>query len=671
MFRSLGRLLIVCFRLVGSCFQLFARFGCSPFHHQDYQQHNNDLTINNNNATTNSGARSSSNTNLHQQSIQTTTTLKYQSNGFRLNGLNHHQQQQQQQQNGHYKRSKSFSQRHQNNINNHNNNNNNFTAIGYLNNKIYTDKDDPFQQAHIRPIIPFHMLIINYICHGTLWIFGHLNDFLRQVGWLESLDRVEKNRDGYVPLYRTFEPFYIRNIIQRLINMWSHPICGAPGAYTDILEREFTSYNASWKFTGKVIRTINMGSYDYLGHSENSGPRIDSVCDTIKQLGVSVGSTPNELGTTKIYRDLEEKVARFLGVEDSVVIGMGFATNSLSLPSLFGAGSLVLSDECNHASLALGCKTSGAKICRFKHNDMNDLEKIIRKNLWKGQPKNGQPWKKIVILVEGIYSMEGTIVNLPKLIELKKKYKAYVYMDEAHSIGAMGERGRGICDYYNCDPHDIDLLMGTFTKSFAAAGGYIAGKKYIIDYIRTNSAAFYYGTTMAPPICQQISLILDDFLALDDDTNNSIGKMQLQNRIRQLRRNVLRFRQKLKQMGFHIDGNDDSPVVPLMVYSPTHLKCLIFKLLKKGVASTGASFPVTKLTGPRARFCLSAGHSDEMIDHALQCLDEIGTEIGIKFNETKFRNDDKQQSNALSNNTYHHLNNRINSKSQMHSNIVF
>lgn len=200
---------------------------------------------------------------------------------------------------------------------------------------------------------------------------------------------------------------------------------------------------------------------------------------------------------------------------------------------------------------------------------MQHLEKIIKEALIVGQPKTGEQWRKIVILVEGIYSMEGTIVNLPELIRIKKKYRAYVYMDEAHSIGAMGPRGRGICDYYDCDPNDVDILMGTFTKSFAAAGGYIAGSKLIIDHIRIHSASFYYGTTMAPPICQQISCILDEFLALD--SNNNI-KSPLQCRINQLRKNVIRFRQKLKQLGFHIDGNDDSPVVPIMVYSPSYLK---------------------------------------------------------------------------------------------------
>lgn len=412
-----------------------------------------------------------------------------------------------------------------------------------------------------------------------------------------------------------------------------------PGAVIDILERKYGPYNASWKYTGRTIKAINMGSYNYLGYAENEGPRIEAIRDELPKFGVGLGSSPNELGTFDKFVQLETQVAQFLGVEDSVVIGMGFATNALCLPCLFGPGSLVISDQNNHASLILGCKLSGAKVQVFKHNDMNHLEKLLRNAIVYGQPNKTNslgevsrvPWKKIIIIVEGIYSMEGTIVNLPEVIRLKKRYKAYLYMDEAHSIGAMGSRGRGICDYYGCDPRDVDILMGTFTKSFAAAGGYIAGSKRIIDYIRSSSPSFYYCTTMARPIVHQISYILDQFLAMDKNNNQNKAMCDVQQRIVQLRKNTHFFRQKLKELGFHIDGDDDSPVVPIMVYSPSLLKCLISNLLSKGIASTGAAFPVTSLIGIRARFCLSAAHTDEMMKYTIACLDEIGQKIGIKF----------------------------------------
>lgn len=178
-----------------------------------------------------------------------------------------------------------------------------------------------------------------------------------------------------------------------------------------------------------------------------------------------------------IHKELEEITAKFLGVEDAITFGMGFATNALNIPSLMTKDSLVISDEKNHASIILGLRLAGVTVQVFEHNCIKSLEKLLEKAVLNGQPKTGAPWNKIFIVVEGVFSMEGSIVKLPEIIELKKKYKAYIYLDEAHSVGAMGSHGRGVVDYYGVNPKDVDILMGTFTKSFASAGGYIAGSK--------------------------------------------------------------------------------------------------------------------------------------------------------------------------------------------------
>ena len=137
-------------------------------------------------------------------------------------------------------------------------------------------------------------------------------------------------------------------------------------------------------------------------------------------------------------------MAQYLGAEDAIVFGMGFGTNAYTMSALFAKGCLVISDELNHASIVLGCRVSGAVVRVFKHNDMNDLESIVSNSIVEGQPLTGRVWKKIIIIVEGIYSMEGTIVNLPEVLTIKKKYKLYVYLDEAHSIGAIGNNGKGL-----------------------------------------------------------------------------------------------------------------------------------------------------------------------------------------------------------------------------------
>lgn len=220
-----------------------------------------------------------------------------------------------------------------------------------------------------------------------------------------------------------------------------------------------------------------MGSYNYLGFASNTGPCAEQSIEAIEKYGIATCSTRSELGTQPLHLELEQLTARYLGVEDAIVFGMGFATNSLNVPALLSPGCLVISDEKNHASIILGLRLSGATIRVFRHNNMPHLEKVLREAIGKGQPKTNEPWKKILIVVEGVFSMEGSIVNLPDLIVLKKKYNAYLYLDEAHSIGALGPNGGGVIDFYNCDPKDVDILMGTYTKSFGSAGGYIAGSK--------------------------------------------------------------------------------------------------------------------------------------------------------------------------------------------------
>jgi serine palmitoyltransferase len=307
-----------------------------------------------------------------------------------------------------------------------------------------------------------------------------------------------------------------------------------------------------------------MGSYNYLGFAENNGPCSKAAIQSIKDAGVASPSPRQELGTLKCHLELENLLAEFLGVESAVTFGMGFATNALNIPTLVGKNCLILSDELNHASLVLGSRLSGAVIKVFKHNDPVDLEAKIKKAIVEGHPVTKRPWKKILIIVEGVYSMEGSIVRLPEIIAIKKKYKAYLYLDEAHSIGAVGPHGRGVVDFWGCDPKDIDILMGTFTKSFGSAGGYIAGSKKLIDFIKTTSHGNCYASSMSPPVCLQVKRTLEIIMGLD-------GSNEGLRRIKQLADNTRYFRDKLQKMGFIVYGNHASPVVPIMLYMPSKI----------------------------------------------------------------------------------------------------
>eukprot|EP01083_Nonionella_stella_P282465 961162_1 len=321
----------------------------------------------------------------------------------------------------------------------------------------------------------------------------------------------------------------------------------------------------------------------------------------------------NMNGTTMLHQDLEHLVARFLRRHSCMIFGMGFGTNSTGIPLLVKNGDLVISDELNHASIAFGCRSSGAKVKVFKHNDVQDLEKRIRSSILHGQPRSRRPWKKIIIIVEGVYSMEGHTCDLASIVALKKRYNCYLYIDEAHSIGALGKTGRGICEHTGVPFEDVDVLMGTFTKSFGACGGYIAGSERLIQWMRRKCAGSLLSASI-PPVCSQQIISSMRVIMGEDGTNDG------RNRIRALKENSNYFRKRLISFGCHVMGNEDSPVVPMMLVTPAKLLSFSRLCLEHNLAVVVVGFPATGLLGFRVRFCISAAHTREMIDETLAKL---------------------------------------------------
>ncbi|BFZ07191.1 hypothetical protein BsWGS_10230 [Bradybaena similaris] len=508
------------------------------------------------------------------------------------------------------------------NNNNHKNGHiNGFKKNGKNGKHVQTWQDDFFESFEETPLL---VAILTYLGYGLLVIIGQIRDLLSAYGIEKDKSCTEPKIEGYVPLYQSWESFYTRNVYRQIRDCWNRVVASVPGTRITILDRISRDHGWTFELTGKKLNVMNFGSYNYLGFAENTGPCADHVEKITKQYGVGVCATRQEMGYLDIHRQLDELVAEYLGVEAAITVPMGFATNSMNMPALVSQGCLILSDELNHASLILGSRLTGAVIRTFKHNDMADLERKLRDAVCAGQPRTHRPWRKILIVVEGVYSMEGSIVRLPDVLRLKKKYKAYVYLDEAHSIGAIGPHGKGVVDYFGLDPRDVDIMMGTFTKSFGSAGGYIGGSKTLINHLRVNAHSFIYSTAMPPPVAQQVISTMRIIMGKD-------GTQEGLRRIRQLAWNTRYFRKRLHERGYILYGNKDSPVVPLLLYMPSKVALFSRETLKRGLATVVVGFPATPLIETRARFCLSAAHTKEMLDEALQIIDEVGSLIRLRY----------------------------------------
>jgi len=475
--------------------------------------------------------------------------------------------------------------------------------------------------------VPFYVLITTYLSYLILIIFGHIRDFFGKI-FKSGEYAYLRHQNGYAPLNSDFENFYQRRMYLRIRDAFNRPITNVPGRTLTLLDRVSHDKNKTFELTGTTTEVLNLSSYNYLGFAQNKGPCADAVKAAIKKDGITADSPRMVAGTHEIHRELEKLVARFVKQEDAMVVNMGFATNSTTIPALVQKGSLIISDQLNHSSLIFGARISGSKIRVFKHNDMKDLEGVLREAISQGQPRTHRPWKKILVMVEGLYSMEGNILKLDKLVELKKKYKFYLYVDEAHSIGALGKNGRGVCDYWNIDPNLVDIHMGTFTKSFGAAGGYIAGKKKIIDWIRLNSHSNVYAEGMSPLVCQQI---ITSFKIIMGEDGTSDGKK----RIKQLMDNSRLLSTELKKMGFIVYGDKDSPVVPLLLYNPAKISAFSREALARKIGVVVVGYPATPILSSRVRFCCSASHSREDMEEILKRISEIGDLLQLKVSTRK------------------------------------
>jgi len=470
----------------------------------------------------------------------------------------------------------------------------------------------------------------------------------------------------YAPLLTGWEVFYTKRLYTRCSDCFNRPVGSNPGSYINVMERVSEDGNKTLQFLGSEPREIgtstgenkkdsdvfylekqslekeftdgkfvavednriarkclNLGSYNYLGFGDDWNKTCaSSVLPCLDDLPVSCASSRIEAGNTAYHEELENMIAQFIGQEAALVHNMGFNTNNTTIPALVGKKDLIISDELNHTSIVSGARSSGANIRIFKHNDVRSLEEILIDAIVMGRPRSRRPFKRILVIVEGIYSMEGEYCNLGPINKVCKKYGAFLYLDEAHSIGAMGPTGRGCCEYWGVD--HVDIMMGTFSKSFAGMGGYVAGNKETIDSLRLNCSSNVYHNSLSPIVCKQIITALKIIMGKD---GTSLGRQKIDS----LRDNSNYFRMRLTEMKVQVLGNYDSPVMPIMLFVATKIPAFSRECFKRGLAVVVVGFPAVPLIKSRARFCISATHKREELDRALTEIDEVADILRLRY----------------------------------------
>ena len=396
----------------------------------------------------------------------------------------------------------------------------------------------------------------------------------------------------------------------------------SPEDWIDVAIREPESergYFSKLVTTPQSRRCLNLGSYNYLGFGGLNTHCTPLVAKSVMDYPVTSAGSAAELGYNPLIKEVEETTAKYVGKEAAVVVGMGFATNSTVIPAICGKGDLIVSDALNHNSIVEGARLSGAKVRAFKHNCVGDLELILQDAV-----AGKQRYNKILVIIEGIYSMEGELCCLAEIVEVCKLYGAYVWLDEAHSIGAVGPTGRGVCEELGVDPKDVDIMMGTFTKSFGAAGGYVASDYETVARIRQYAAGCTDACSMPPAVCTQI---LSSLRVISGEDGTDIGAKKL----RQLRENSKFFREGLEALGLEVLGHHPSPVMPVMLYQPYKIGDFSRLAFNRKLAVVVVGAPATPVNYPRIRFCVSAAHSREDLADALAAISDIADELSIKF----------------------------------------
>ncbi len=352
-------------------------------------------------------------------------------------------------------------------------------------------------------------------------------------------------------------------------------------------------------------KVINLSSNNYLGFANH--PRLKKASiEAIEKYGAGAGAVRTIIGNMTIHEELEELLAKFKREEAAMVYQSGFNCNAGTIQAVTEKGDIIISDELNHASIIDGSRLSRADKAIYKHADMDSLEQVLKESRDK--------YRNILIITDGVFSMDGDIAKLPEIVELAEKYEAMTYVDDAHGSGVLGESGRGTVDHFGLHGR-VDFTIGTLSKAIGVVGGYVAGSKTMQEWLNHRGRPILFSTSLTPASAGAIIEAITMLMETTEYTDR-------------LWKNARYFKQKLGALGFNT-GHSETPITPVIIGDEAKTMEFSRKLFENGVFVSGIVFPtVPKGTG-RLRCMVTAGHTEEQLDRAVAAFEKVGKEMNI------------------------------------------
>lgn len=356
-------------------------------------------------------------------------------------------------------------------------------------------------------------------------------------------------------------------------------------------------------------KTLNFGSYNYVCLSGDP-ETVEAAREAASLYGTSASGSRLLAGDKSLYRQLEAEIADWKHTEDAIVMVSGHATNVTTVGCLCNENDLILYDILSHNSITQGCQLSKSMSKSFPHNDFDALESLLK--------EHRDEYEKVLLIVEGVYSMDGDIAPIPEFVKLKKKYGLLLMVDEAHSTCVLGEHGGGVDDYFGLAPDDIDIKMGTLSKGLGTCGGYIAGSKQLVEWLMYNAPGFVFSVGISPVLA---AACLAGIRKLRRDATP----------VKRLHSNIAYFMAEARKRKLDTVLAGETPIVPIMIGPDEQSFALSVKMLEKGVFVPPAVYPAVPKGKSRLRFCICSEHEPWQIDLALDELERTAKELGIQL----------------------------------------